>query len=166
MEERQGNGEAEKGEEGIQHLEPSVPGPCSDHETPLSEDPKMCLAARGPLGSLQPSLPCSHVLWLPGPCPNADTDELTLLRSGVRPGQMNLLLSSECRPCFGRTLGGSGRVQKLSSLASLKTGILKLILPRRAAVRLWLWSVFNLVMPLANCVWSGSSAAFRSNFQW
>ena len=60
----------------------------------------MCPAAQGPLASLQPSLPWGHVWWLPRLCPSADAGELTLLRSGVRPGQMNLLLYSECRPLF------------------------------------------------------------------
>lgn len=60
---------------------------------------------------------------------------------------------------------GSGIIQKLRSLAALTSGILKLILSQGAAVGLWLLSVGNLLTPLGNCVWSGSSVAFRNNFQ-
>lgn len=65
-----------------------------------------------------------------------------------------------------RTLEGSGTIQMLRTLASLNSGILELILSQGASLGWCLWPVFNLLMPLGNCVWSGSSVAFKNNFKW
>lgn len=159
-------GESKMRRRGIQlGCELQSPGPWAlPFLIPLSADPKRYPEARGLLRALQPSLPWSCGWWPPGLCPKADIGKLTF-QSGVGLGQMNFLLSSECRPLFE----GRWKLQESSRSWGpwliLNSGILKLILSQGAAVGLWLLSVFNLLTPLGNCVWSGNSVAFKNNFQ-